>query len=59
MSILSIHSPETAPEASRPFLEATKKRFGFSPNIAGALAESPAALQRYPTLARLFAATPI
>lgn len=57
MSILSIHSPETAPEASRPFLEATKKRFGFSPNIAGALAESPAALEGYLTLARLFAGT--
>ena len=57
MSILSIHSPETAPEASRRFLEATKKRFGFSPNIAGALAESPAALEGYLTLARLFAGT--
>ena len=57
MSILSIHSPETAPEASRPLLEATKQRFGFSPNILGALAESPAALEGYLSLAKLFAGT--
>ena len=55
MSILSIHSPETAPEASRPFLENAKKRFGFSPNILGALAESPVALEGYLSLAGLFA----
>ena len=54
MSIISIHSPETAPEASRPFLEKSKERFGFSPNILGALAESPAALEGYISLATLF-----
>ncbi len=57
MSILSIHSPETAPEASRPFLENAKKRFGFSPNILGALAESPAALEGYLSVAKLFSGT--
>ena len=57
MSILSIHTPETAPEASKPFLEASKKRFGFSPNILGALAESPAALEGYISLATLFSGT--
>ena len=54
MSILSIHSPETAPEASRPFLEGAKKRFGFSPNLLGAMAESPAALEGYLALSKLF-----
>jgi uncharacterized peroxidase-related enzyme len=57
MSIISIHSPETAPEASRPFLEKSKERFGFSPNILGALAESPAALEGYISLATLFGGT--
>ena len=55
MSILSIHSPETAPKASRPFLENSKKRFGFVPNLLGALAESPLALEGYLSLAGLFA----
>ena len=55
MSILSIHAPETAPEAARPLLENSRKRFGFSPNILGALAESPVALEGYLSLAGLFA----
>lgn len=57
MSILSIHTIETAPEASRDLMEGVKKRFGFTPNLIGALAESPAALEGYLSLATLFAAS--
>lgn len=55
MSIFSIHTAETAPEASRPFLENSRKHFGFAPNILGALAESPVALKGYLSLSGLFA----
>jgi alkylhydroperoxidase family enzyme len=37
-----IHTLETAPEASRPALSGLKAAFGFIPNIAGAMATSPA-----------------
>ncbi len=42
-----IHTPATAPEASRSLLAATEQRFGFVPNLIGVLAESPAALEAY------------
>ncbi|TDJ67375.1 MAG: carboxymuconolactone decarboxylase family protein, partial [Proteobacteria bacterium] len=37
-----IHSPETAPEASKPFLERTQKSFGMIPNLEGVMAAAPA-----------------
>ena len=45
MSIFPIHTPDTAPEAARPILEGARRKFGFVPNLLGALAESPAALE--------------
>lgn len=42
-----IHTKETAPEASRPTLEVTAKKYGFLPNLFGVLAESPTAVQAY------------
>ena len=54
MSIFSIHSEQTAPEASRPILEGAKAKFGFLPNLLGGLASSPAALEAYVTLSDLF-----
>ena len=42
MSAYPIHTPETAPESSRPVLEALHGTFGIIPNIAGAMATSPA-----------------
>jgi uncharacterized peroxidase-related enzyme len=44
------HTPQTAPEASRSALEGTRRKIGFVPNLLGALAESPAALQAYSNL---------
>ena len=54
MSIFSIHSEQTAPEASRPILEGAKAKYGFLPNLLGGLAASPAALEAYVTLSDLF-----
>ncbi len=50
MSIFTIHTTETAPEAAKPFLEGAAKAYGFVPNLLGALAEAPAALEGYMTL---------
>ncbi len=55
MSIFSIHTPETAPEAARPILDGAKRRFGFVPNLLGALAEAPAALEGYVALSDILA----
>jgi uncharacterized peroxidase-related enzyme len=49
----SLHTKETAPEASRPMLEQVEKNFGFVLNIFGVMAESPAATEAYLTLTKL------
>ncbi|MGI9329836.1 MAG: carboxymuconolactone decarboxylase family protein [Gammaproteobacteria bacterium] len=54
----TVHTPETAPEASRPLLEKSQKAFGgMIPNIYGVMAESPALLETYQALGKLFAKT--
>ena len=55
MSVFSIHTAETAPEASRPILNSAARKFGFVPNLLGALAEAPAALQAAVTLIDILA----
>ena len=47
MSRLPVLSPDNAPEASRPFLDAAKARNGFIPNLLGVLAHAPTALETY------------
>lgn len=47
MSRLTIQSPETAPEGSKPYLEASKARNGFIPNLMGVLANAPTAVEMY------------
>lgn len=42
-----VHTVATAPEGSRPLLEAARQSYGFVPNLFGVLAESPAALGAY------------
>ena len=49
-----IHSPETAPEPSKPFLERTKKSFGMIPNLEGVMAVAPELLQSYVNLEEAF-----
>ena len=54
MSQLKIHTIESAPEASKPMLEASVKGFGMLPNLHGVMAESPAVLKAYKTLHQIF-----
>lgn len=55
MAEFEIHTLETAPEKSRPFLEGSLKAFGRVPGLHGVMAESPALLEGYKALHRLFA----
>ncbi len=41
MSHFPVHTIASAPEGSRPSLEALQSAFGFLPNVAGAMAASP------------------
>lgn len=54
MNKSTIHSIDTAPEAAKPFLEKVQGKFGFVPNILGAMAEAPATLEGYLTLTGIF-----
>jgi alkylhydroperoxidase family enzyme len=47
MTELTIHTTETAPDASRDALAALERNVGFIPNLAATLAGSPAALQGF------------
>lgn len=49
------HTLESAPEASRPALEAARAKFGMLPNILGKLASSPAATHGYLAISGAFA----
>jgi len=57
MSPFTLHSLESAPDASRASLRAIGEQFGFVPNLMGVLAAAPAALQAYVELAQLFEST--
>lgn len=54
MADFPIHDETTAPEASRPHLEAAKKRMGFVTTLNRVMATSPELLAGYNTLAELF-----
>ncbi len=54
MTKFTMHTPETAPEASKQPLLDVGKAFGFTPNMYAGLAESPVALQAYVALGNLF-----
>ncbi len=57
MPEFTIHTIDSAPEASREVLRAIKKKFGFVPNLIGELAAAPAALKAYATLSGLLEKT--
>jgi alkylhydroperoxidase family enzyme len=44
----------SAPAQARPILAAVKAQFGFVPNLVGVLAASPAAVEAYASLVRIF-----
>lgn len=54
MSQYRVHTPETAPEKSKPVLDQTEKKFGFIPNLMGVLAEGPAAIKGYAVVSEAF-----
>jgi len=57
MSRLTLHTPDTAPEASRPYVDKALANNGFLPNLIGVLANSPQALQTYMTVSGINAET--
>jgi uncharacterized peroxidase-related enzyme len=54
MTDYAIHTVDSAPEGSKPLLEKAQAKFGFVPTILGAMAEAPATLEGYMTLAGIF-----
>ena len=54
MTQYPIHTVKSAPPASAPLLEQIGKKFGFIPNLAGVLADAPAVLEAYFSLAAIF-----
>ncbi|MFW8590412.1 carboxymuconolactone decarboxylase family protein [Glaciecola sp. 2405UD65-10] len=54
MTSLTIHTIESAPQDSKPQLEASEKAFGMLPNLHGVLATSPQLLAAYRELHDLF-----
>jgi AhpD family alkylhydroperoxidase len=54
MTSFNVHKLDTAPAASKPFVEGAQKAFGFLPNLVGVLAESPAAIEGYLAVAGAF-----
>ncbi len=54
MSDLTVHTLETAPEASQPLLEDSIKAFGMIPNLHAVMAGSPGLLEGYKVLHELF-----
>lgn len=53
----SIHDLESAPTRSRPHLEEARREFGMLANMHAVMAESPALLEAYAALWRLFGST--
>lgn len=53
MTQFTIHTAETAPDA-RELIEGAQSAFGFLPNLLGIMAEAPALLEGYMTLAGIF-----
>lgn len=54
MTDFSVHTIDTAGQDSKPLLEKSKKTYGFVPNLHAVMAESPALLETYRTVADIF-----
>jgi uncharacterized peroxidase-related enzyme len=54
MTQFTLHDVNSAPEGSKPVLEASQKAWQFVPNLHRVLAEAPAALEGYATLFAIF-----
>lgn len=54
MTDFTVHTQETAPQGSKEILQGVEQAYGFVPNLMATLAESPAAVEAYATLAGIF-----
>lgn len=52
-----VHTPETAQPKSAEMLNAAQQKFGFTPNLLAVMAEAPALLKGYMTMAQIFGET--
>lgn len=52
--IFTVHTVESAPEASREILAGVEKSFGFIPNMLATMATSPSLLKAYTVLGQVF-----
>ena len=57
MTRLTLHTAESAPEASRPWVNRAQTANGYLPNLIGVLANAPAALETYFTVGEINART--
>ena len=57
MSSFTLHTIESAPEKSKPLLEAAKKEMGVIAGLYSVMAESPEILKAYKQIHQLFTAT--
>lgn len=57
MNRFTLHTVATAPAASQALLAGAAQAYGFLPNLLAGMAESPALLEGYMTLAGIFAKT--
>ena len=53
MSRLRLHTTESAPEASRPYLQRVRANNGYLPNLVASLANAPTALEAYLTVGEI------
>lgn len=54
MTNYQVHTIDSAPEGSKPILEAVQKKMGFVPNLMATMAESPVMVEAYLTMMVLF-----
>ncbi|MEM9449536.1 MAG: carboxymuconolactone decarboxylase family protein [Cyanobacteria bacterium P01_E01_bin.6] len=54
MTTFTTYTIDSAPEASKPILQATKKKLGFVTNLMAGMAESPVLVESYLTMMGLF-----
>ena len=57
MTDFTLHTEETAPEASQALLKESQKSFGMIPNLHAVMAEAPGLLEGYQKLHALFLET--
>lgn len=54
MTQFTVHTKGSSPEKSVALLEGAEKAFGFVPNLIGTMAESPATINGYLTISKIF-----